>query len=787
MRTDLRPRLRPLPAVSLALLLLFASAGPRALGGGRTIVPGGDPVSPPPPRADDGMESVVIRFHPPYDALVARIRAEGGEVRHAFDIVDAVSARVPRAAIASLGRFAGAGSITKDEAIAAPERVTNDPFARALPMARRDDDRTIVAESVSSFADAAAIGAFAGTHPDAYLVNNGLLGISTLHAIGFAGQGVAVAVIDSGLKPNFPHLESAGDNSILGGEDFANDGFSWSSRLNDGHGTFVAGMISGNVLAQLPSNSQFLFAVRRYAPGALVGTNTMPILGSAPLSGIFVMRVFSPFILVPSSAIIEAMERVLDLKDAYHQGNPGGIDIGVVNMSLSATTLDPGRDLLQAAADKLVERGVVVVVSAGNAGPSGLTTGSPGSAYNTLDVGAASLSHNERILRDLQWGGGVGYLYRPFDGPQTAVFSSRGPIADGRSAPDVTASGYASMGMGFGATNGINLSSGTSFSTPSVAGVAALLRQGFPQATARQIRNALVMTANPHFLEDGSTESDQGAGYVNGQAAWNLLLAGGAPDTPMPPPHAVGSVAANLAANGFPVDSGSFVRRVGPLLPGQRAEIFYQVPPNVQQINLTVTPLPPAPPAPRNQLFGDDVILSVHSAKTGRHRAFLGDGDYLRQTLVLGSDPVPFSLATVEPGIVRITITGDWTNASPISADLSVAVAQVPQPLQSRLGRLVEFQSIDIPFTVPPGAKRLDARLAWREGWEGIPLNDIDLSLVDPYDFPWYGAATVSVPEQTTILNPTPGRWTAQIYGFEMPTQEDRYKLRIVIDGVVVR
>ena len=781
MRTALRSRL--LPAVSLALLLLAASA---AVGGGRTIVPGDDPPSPS-TRPDDGMESVLIRFHPPYDALVERIRAAGGEVRHAFDIVDAVSARVPRSALASLGRFAGAGSITKDPDIPAPDRLTTDPFERILPMERKDDDRAIVAESVSGFAAPADVAAFAGVHPDAYLVNNGLLGLASLHASGIVGQGMAVAVIDSGLKPGFPHLESPGDNSILGGEDFTNDGIAWSSRINDGHGTFVSGMISANALAVLP-NAPFLFAVRRYAPGAILGTNTMPMIGSAPFARIFMMKVFSPFVPVPSSVIIEAMERVLDLKDAYHQGNPGGIDIGVVNMSLSTVTLDPGRDLMQVAADKLVQRGVVVVVSAGNAGPGGLTTGSPGSAYSALDVGAASLAHNERILRDLQWGGGVGFLYRPFDGPQTAIFSSRGPIADGRSAPDVTASGYASMGMGFGATNGINLSSGTSFSTPSVAGVAALLRQGFPQASARQIRDALVMTADPHFLADGSTTSDQGAGYVNGQAAWNLLLAGGVPDSPLPPPppHSVGSVAANLSAAGLPIDSGSFTRRVGPLLPGERAEIFYQMPPNVQRLNLIVTPIRPSPPQPENELFGDDVILTVHSAKTGRHRN-LGDGDYLRQTLVLGSDPLVVPLAAFETGIVRITITGDWTNASPISADLSVETVQTPQPVQSRMGRIVEFETIEIPFTVPAGAKRLEARLSWRGGWEGIPLNDIDLTLVDPYEFPWWGAATLNAPEQTVIVDPPPGPWKAQIYGFEMPTQEDRYKVRIVIDGVIVR
>ncbi|HET8947182.1 MAG TPA: S8 family serine peptidase [Candidatus Polarisedimenticolia bacterium] len=785
MRTVPPSRFRTLSALGLGFLLVLALAPSGAAGGGRTIVPGIDPDPGPLGNPDPEMEDVLIRFHPPYDALVEQIRAAGGEVRHAFGIVDALSATVPREALPALGRFAGTAAVLKDPPIAAPEQYTSSRFDRSLPAAKRRGERAIVPDRLTSIASVSHIAGLAAAHPDSYSVNAGILGVASLHAHGIQGQGVVVAVIDTGLKPNYPHLEF--DGSILGGEDFARDGFSWRSVVNDGHGTFVAGMISGNVMAQFSATSQFLAAVKRYAPGAIVGTNTMPIVGAAPASSIFVMRVFSPFVNVPGSAILEAMEEVLVLRDAYEEGNPGGLNIGVVNMSLSMTTLHPGHDLFETAADQLVDRGVVVVESAGNAGPSGLTIGSPGTSRESLDVGAASLAHNERILRDLQWGPGIGRIYRPFDGPETALFSSRGPLPDGRSGPDVTASGYASMGMGFSGTNGISIASGTSFSSPTVAGVAALLRQGFPDATARQIRNAIVMAANPDYLQDGSTRDDQGAGYVNGQAAYDLLQSGVVPDTTEPLPHAVTSVAANLSMNsGVTVDSGTVTRRVGPLKPGGRAEIYYQVPPNVQAVNLVVTPIHP-PDGPTNQLFGEDIIVSVHSAKTGRHRTFFGDGDYLYSTFVVGSDPVTFPLGTSEPGVVRITVNGDWTNAGEMSADLALSVVQVPAPVQTLQGLITEFQTIEFPFTVPAGAQRVEARLSWQKGWEGIPLNDIDLTLVNPYDFPDYGAASLNVPEQTLINDPVPGPWKAQIYGFEMPTRIDRFKLRILIDGQVVR
>jgi subtilisin family serine protease len=170
----------------------------------------------------------------------------------------------------------------------------------------------------------------------------------------------------------------------------------------------------------------------------------------------------------------------------------------------------------------MVNKGIVSTISAGNAGPSSLTVGSPGSSVNTITVGAASLPHNERILRQLQLspalGPARGALFRPFGGEQTAFFSSRGPNADGRGDPDVTANGFASFGQGLGSAGTITIASGTSFSAPSVAGVAALLRQAFPGATARQIRSAIIMSADPGLLDDGSTHLDQGSGYVNGGA-----------------------------------------------------------------------------------------------------------------------------------------------------------------------------------------------------------------------------------------------------------------------------
>jgi len=56
--------------------------------------------------------------------------------------------------------------------------------------------------------------------PCAYLVNNGIANVSSLHA-GETRAGIIVGVIDSGIRPGFPHISL--DGSVVGCEDFVGD------------------------------------------------------------------------------------------------------------------------------------------------------------------------------------------------------------------------------------------------------------------------------------------------------------------------------------------------------------------------------------------------------------------------------------------------------------------------------------------------------------------------------------------------------------------------------------
>jgi Subtilase family len=399
-----------------------------------------------------------------------------------------------------------------------------------------------------------------------------------------------------------------------------------------------------------------------------------------------------------------------------------------------------------------------------------------------LTVGAASLAHNERILRRLQLGPTTGALYRPFLGTQTAFFSSRGPNADGRLDPDVVANGFASFGQGSGTAATITIASGTSFAAPTTAGVAALLRQAFPAATARQIRNAIIAGANPNLLADASTVLDQGAGYVDGVAAANLLAAGAVPDALPEAPKANKNVNVNVQQNTFlRVHDGPLTESATDLKPGQRHEVVYRVNPNTSQVVVVLSNVVPAlPPAQQNQLFGDDILLSVHSAKTSA----IGEGDYKFYDFTTGGT---FTFDNPETGLMRITVGGDWTNAGTISADVAIFSTTEAIPQFSAQGQVVEQQTLVFPIVIPSGVSQAEFRLIWREDWGRYPTNDLDLFVIRPNGLTNLDGATSSDPEVVRLNNPVAGTYTAVIRGFDVPTGSDKYEFRVSLDGKVIK
>src|SRR5262249_15569913 len=150
---------------------------------------------------------------------------------------------------------------------------------------------------------------------------------------------------------------------------------------------------------------------------------------------------------------------------------------------------------------------------------------------------------------------------------------------------------------------------------------------------------------------DGSGVLDRGAGYVDAGAAASLLLAGGVPDTSPTQGNPNQSVKVNVEkGTDLNVRDGNITETAAGLLPGQRHDILYRVNPNTKQVVIALTGVTPSlPPAQQNPFFGDDILFTVHSAKTSS----IGEGDYKFFDFTKGET---VAVDDPETGILRVTV-----------------------------------------------------------------------------------------------------------------------------------
>ncbi|MBB5789625.1 S8 family serine peptidase [Jiangella mangrovi] len=275
-------------------------------------------------------------------------------------------------------------------------------------------------------------------------------------AAGFTGDGVTVAVLDTGIDSTHPDLA---------GKVVAEANFSVSDSTTDryGHGTHVASIVAGTGAASDGQRRGIAYEAD------LMNVKVLDDGGSGPMS-----------------EVIAGMEWAVD----------NGAD--VVNLSLGVRGgYTDGTDPASQAVNELsAESGALFVIAAGNDGPGDGTVTTPGAATSALTVGAV----------DKQNG--------------LAGFSSRGPRAgDFALKPDVTAPGVGIIAArAAGAVIGTPVGDdylaldGTSMATPHVAGAAALLAQQRPEWTGPDLKAALASTTSPN---EALTVYEQGTGRID--------------------------------------------------------------------------------------------------------------------------------------------------------------------------------------------------------------------------------------------------------------------------------
>ena len=378
---------------------------------------------------------ITIEDVPLAPSYVAQVTARVARVRQQVAWVNAMSVE------------AGAEQIAAIEALPFVARVD---LVRGYRRRPDDGERSVRAQVETKAPSAAARRSSALDYgPSAGQLTQ--IGVPAAHEMGLHGEGVMVAVFDTGFDTLFHEAFAA--MSIVDRHDFVNgddDVANGRDRGEGSHGTETLSVLGG------------------WAPGHLIG----PAFNAT-------------FILAKTEDTdSETPVEEDNWAAAAEWAEARGAD--VISSSLGYLTYDPGFPSYTAddmngqtaistrAADRAGERGVVVVNSAGNAGSSTLhnTLGAPADGRLVFTVGAVTSA-------------GV-----------RATFSSVGPTVDGRTKPDVAAQGVAVTAAAPGTASGYTSVNGTSFSCPLTAGVVALVLQARPSATVAEVEEVLRATAS---------------------------------------------------------------------------------------------------------------------------------------------------------------------------------------------------------------------------------------------------------------------------------------------------
>lgn len=296
---------------------------------------------------------------------------------------------------------------------------------------------------------------------------NSIMHVPEVHQMGVNGTGILVGMLDTGFNYQeheaFTRLEVIAEHDFINNDDVTRNEYDDNdSKSQHNHGTQTLSSIAG------------------FKEGQLIG----PAYGANYILG-----------------------KTEDVRDEYKTEEDNwvaGIEwmeengVDIVNSSLGYNAwytyadMDGNTAITTVAADMAVKKGVVVVNSMGNEGNNWWRYMiAPADGDSVISVGAV------------------------YSDGQLTSFSSIGPTWDGRIKPDVVAMGSGVDVVSPNSTNSYTYSSGTSFSSPLTAGVAALILSAHPYLTPIQLREALRNTAN-NFR---NPNNEYGWGLINASDA----------------------------------------------------------------------------------------------------------------------------------------------------------------------------------------------------------------------------------------------------------------------------
>ncbi|MEO1052193.1 MAG: S8 family peptidase [Bacteroidota bacterium] len=300
---------------------------------------------------------------------------------------------------------------------------------------------------------------------------NNLLGINDMHADGFKGEGILIVVLDGGftgvdIQTPFAHVFDEGRMKFVWNfVENSDDVFKNSSHGTEVYST-IAAFIDGTYRGVAFKADFMLFTTED----------------------------------VDSEYRIEEYNWLFAAEVADSAGadiitaSVGYNEFDDPSMNYEITDLDGNTAVVTRAASIAASKGMLMVSSAGNeaAGAWQLVT-PPSDAENMLAVGSANNAG-----------------FRNF-------FSSIGPTADDRRKPDLAAIGSGTVVIN--PAGNLSIASGTSFSAPQVAGLAAGLWQANPELTNIELMDLMRMSAS----NSATPDNEIGFGFPNYNAVQNFL------------------------------------------------------------------------------------------------------------------------------------------------------------------------------------------------------------------------------------------------------------------------
>jgi serine protease AprX len=360
------------------------------------------------------------------DAAARAVAAAGGTPERAFSIVPVTSATLPRESVFTLARDKAVGRVFLDAAV--------------------------VSSGSGGFSD--GFHATVNSYPFSIEAEKGW-------EQGFLGEGVAVAVVDTGISPRgHEDFKGADGNSRVVAEvEFSPN----TSNLTDGygHGTHIAGIAAGD---------------GRLLQGKYAGV--------APRANLVNVKISDDEGAATLSDLISGLEWIYQNKDAHN--------IRVVNLSLhSSVAISYHADPLNAAVEYLWLNGVFVVAAAGNKGTAvDAVHYAPANDPFILTVGAIDDGGTKDFADDV-----------------IASWSSRGTTQDGFAKPELYAPGRNIVSVidknsklykenpGRIVDEDYFSLSGTSMAAGVMSGAAALVIQARPDWTPGQVKCTLIATS----------------------------------------------------------------------------------------------------------------------------------------------------------------------------------------------------------------------------------------------------------------------------------------------------